>query len=143
MNKIYFRNDGTDRTVGEETQTIHITMGYRHWFGSYFSTSLGIYTSYPMGGSQIIHDGFPPGQRINTTASEPSESGLDWAIQCEFWTNGRWGAVAEGRYSYSLTKMSNEFSDQYGMTLGLRFFIQGDDRDASIPSKQRIPDHPQ
>lgn len=138
MNKLYIRAQDS-MSVAEKIQAIHITMGYRYWFGSYFSTSLGIYTSYPMGESQIVHDGFPAGQRINTTASEPSESGLDWGIQWEAWNNGRWGAVLETKYSLSLTKMSNEWADQYGFNLGIRYFIQGDDQDAAIQQKRKSP----
>lgn len=136
MNKLYVREqDGL--SVAEKTQAFHITLGYRHWFGSYFSTSLGIYTSYPMGESAIVHDGFPTGQRINTTATEASESGLDWGIQWEAWNNGRWGAVVETKYSYSLTKQSNEWADQYGFTVGIRYFVQGDDADAAILQKRK------
>jgi hypothetical protein len=136
MNKLYVREQ-SGMSVAEKTQLFHITMGYRHWFGSYFSTSLGIYTSYPMGESEIVHDGFPTGQRINTTATEPSESGLDWSIQWEAWNNGRWGAVLETKYSYSLTKLSNEYADQYGFNIGLRYFIQGENRDAGIHQKRK------
>ncbi|KYG65767.1 hypothetical protein AZI86_01435 [Bdellovibrio bacteriovorus] len=136
MNKLYIREQG-GLSVAEKTQAFHITMGYRHWFGSYFSTSLGVYTSYPMGESMIVHDAFPTGQRINTTATEASESGLDWSIQWEAWNNGRWGAVLETKYSYSLTKQSNEWADQYGFNLGVRYFIQGDDTDAAIQEKRK------
>ncbi len=133
MNKIYFRSEG-GLDVAEKSQQFHIAMGYRYWFGSYFSTSLSVYTAYPMGTSTIVHSNFPAGQSLSTTAGEPSESGLDWAIQWEAWNDGRWGAVLETRYSYSLTKKSNEWSDQYGATIGVRYFIQGDDPDAAIQS---------
>lgn len=134
MNKIYFRSEG-GIDVAEKTQLLHMTMGYRYWFGSYFSTSLGVYTSYPMGVSTLVHSNAPAGQGLNTTAGEPSESGLDWAIQWEPWNNGRWGAVVEGRYSFSLTKKANEWADQYGTIVGVRYFIQGDSKEASIRSE--------
>lgn len=138
MNKMYLRSDG-GMDVAEKTQLLHTTLGYRHWFGSYFSTSLSIYTSYPMGESTIVHTS-NPNQKLPTTASEPSESGLDWAVQWEPWNNGRWAAVVEARYSYSLTKKANEWADQYGMLVGLRYFVQGDDDNAAIRSS--VAPHP-
>lgn len=126
LSKIYFRNEGA-QSVAEKVKLVHISMGYRRWISNYFSASLGVFTSYPMGDSEIVHSDFPQNAQINTTATEPNETGLDLALQLEVWNKGLFALVLEGRYSLSLTKLSNEHADQYGGSIGLRYFIQGKD----------------
>ncbi|ASD65042.1 hypothetical protein [Bdellovibrio bacteriovorus] len=123
MNKTYFREDGS-RTVAEKTPLMHITMGYRRWWTELFSTSLALYTSYPMGLVDVLHNDFTPEEDMGTTARSTTETGLDLALQYELINRERFSIVAEGRYSYSLTKKSNEYADQYGASIGIRYFIQ-------------------
>ncbi|MNY64663.1 hypothetical protein D3C86_2018080 [compost metagenome] len=80
-----------------------------------------------MGDVEILHDNFPPGKQITTTARKTTETGLDWALQAELWSKNRFALVVEGRYSLSLTKEPGEHSDQYGFSLGVRYFVQGPD----------------
>lgn len=124
MNKTYFRKDA-GRLIIEKVPTIHVSFGYRRWYGQKFSASLGLFTSYPLEDAAVIHNEFPSGQEIATTARENSETGLDFGIEGELWSQGRYAVFMGGRYSWSLTKKPNEFSDQYGVLLGVRYFIQG------------------
>ncbi len=41
---------------------------------------------------------------ISATAEENSETGLDFGLQCDLWSQGRYALVVEGRYSWALTK---------------------------------------
>lgn len=123
MNKLFFREDDSKYVV-EKTQVMHITLGYRRWWSPSFSSSLSVYTSYPMGNITVLHNDFSVADDMGTTARSSSETGLDLALQGELWSSGRYAIVAEGRYSYSLTKKSHEFADQYGGSIGLRYFIQ-------------------
>ncbi|WP_374001133.1 hypothetical protein [Bdellovibrio bacteriovorus] len=123
MNKLFFREDD-NKYVVEKTQVMHITLGYRRWWTPSFSSSLSVYTSYPMGNITVLHNDFTVADDMTTTARSSSETGLDLALQAELWNSGRYAIVAEGRYSYSLTKKAHEYVDQYGGSVGLRYFIQ-------------------
>lgn len=127
MDKIFFLRDG-NYVVAERAQVVQASAGYMYWFNKRFGTSLSLYTSYPLGDSDKIHDDFPNTiSTPKTTAHENSETGLDFAIQGELWQSGRYALVAEGRYLWSLTKKSEEFADQYGFMIGVRYFFQGKD----------------
>lgn len=123
FNKYYFREE-SGRSLAERTQAIHISIAYRRYWAPSFATSLGVYTSYPMGGVKTIHTDFAQAEGIQTSAWASSESGLDLALQGEVWQSGLWAVMAEARYSYALTKQPNEYSDQVGFFLGVRYFIQ-------------------
>ncbi|WP_413574812.1 hypothetical protein ACLVWU_11315 [Bdellovibrio sp. HCB290] len=123
MHKYYFRDEG-DRSIAQRTQTMHITIAYRRYWAPSFATSVGVYTNYPMGNINTIRNDFADSEGVNTSASSPSETGIDIALQGELWQSGLWALMAEGRYSYALTKQPNEYSNQYGIFLGLRYFIQ-------------------
>lgn len=127
MNKMYFRRDN-DRLIAEKAQIIHVSMGYRYWWNNYFATSMSLYTSYPLGDSEKLYDESLPDQQIATTAQENSETGLDFGIHTDLWSQGRYALVLEGRYSWALTKKHDEFADQYGVLIGLRYFFQGKDK---------------
>ena len=123
MNKSYFRDIG-DQALAERTQVLHITIGYRRYWAPSFSTSLAVYTNYPMGNTEVMHTDFPDAEKVETSARASSESGLDLGVQGELWNSGRYSVMAEVRYSYAISKKSHEFSDQYGGSIGLRYFIQ-------------------
>ncbi len=57
MNKMYFRRD-SDKLIAEKAQVIHVSMGYRYWWNSYLASSVALYTSYPMGDSEILYNDF-------------------------------------------------------------------------------------
>lgn len=123
MNKSYFRDiDG--RNLSERTQVLHMTIAYRRYWAPSFSTSLGVYTNYPMGETTVLHTDFTDAEKVETSARTTSESGVDLAFQGELWSSGRYALMAELRYSYAIIRMSREFSDQYGGTIGIRYFIQ-------------------
>lgn len=123
MKKTYFLEDG-DKALAERANIFHVTIGYRHWWNPYFSSSLTIYTNYTVGSIQTLHDDFAPEENMKTSARAASESGVDLAIQGDLWSSDRYALVAEARYSYSLTKETGEFADQYGVSVGIRYFIQ-------------------
>lgn len=129
MNKMYFRKDN-GRLIVEKVPTIHVSMGYRHWYNRKLSASLALFTSYPLEEADVIHNEFPAGQQIPTTARENSETGLDLGMEAELWSEGRYAVFMGGRYSWSLTKKSDESADQYGVLLGVRYFIQAKDAPA-------------
>lgn len=126
MIKMYFRK-GSGKLIVEKVPTVHVSMGYRRWFSQTFSGSLALFTSYPLEDASLVHNEFPTGQEITTTARENSETGLDLGLEAELWSQGRYALFIGGRYSWSLTKKSDEFADQYGVLLGLRYFIQAKD----------------
>lgn len=124
MNKTFYRRHN-GYLVAEKTQVVHVSAGYRRWINPWISASMALYTSYPLGDSEKIFNNFPAGQEVKTYAQENSETGLDFGLQGEVFTRGRYSLVIEGRYSWSLTKNSDEFSDQYGAAIGVRYFFQG------------------
>jgi len=123
MNKNYFRDIG-DQSIAEKTQVLHIGIGYRRYWAPSFSTSLAVYTNYPMGETKVMHTDFADAEKVETSARSSSESGLDLGFQGEIWSSGRYSVMAELRYSYALSRRSHEFSDQYGGSVGIRYFIQ-------------------
>ncbi|WP_413943203.1 hypothetical protein [Bdellovibrio sp. HCB-162] len=126
MNKIFYRRD-SGYTVAEKSQVVHVSAGYRRWFKPWLSGSMSLYTSYPLGDAEKIFNTFPQGNAVATYAEENAETGLDFGLQTELWNRGRYALVAEGRYSWALTKKHDEFSDQYGIAIGIRYFFQGQD----------------
>ena len=126
MNKMYFRKqDGM--LFSEKAQLVHVGIGYRHWWDHTWASSIVLYSSYPMAGAVTVHNDFPPGAEPTTTADENTETGLDFGIQKEIWSHKRFGVMVEGRYSWAITHKSDEYADQYGIFLGVRYFIQGKD----------------
>lgn len=123
MPKLYFREEG-GKYITEQTQIVQITMGYRYWINPYFSTSAAFYSSYSMGTVGRIHNDFPPGQEINTSARDTTEYGFDFALQGDLWSQNKFAVSLEGRYSASVTSKKNEHSDHYGFLLGLRYLVQ-------------------
>lgn len=119
-----FFNDVDGKFLAEKIQTIHITMGYRWWHTPYISTSLALYSAYPMGVLEIVHNDNGVSQTLDTSARDKTEYGFDWAIQGEIWNQGLYAVVLEGRYSYSLTHKKDEHADQFGAMLGIRYIIQ-------------------
>ncbi len=122
---LFYREDAGKYLV-EKTQVIHITMGYRWWLSSTFSTSLSFYSAYSIGSHSIVSSDFTPPDLIDTSARDITEYGFDGALQWEFWSNHLLAGVLEGRYSASVTSKKNENSDQYGVLIGLRYVVQED-----------------
>ena len=123
MPKLFFREEG-GMVIVEQTQIVQITMGYRYWINPYFSTSLAFYSTYSMGNVGRLHNDFPPGQEIDTSARDITEYGFDFALQGDLWSSDKMAVSLETRYSPSVTSKRNEDSDHYGVLLGIRYLIQ-------------------
>lgn len=124
MNKVFFREEGGNY-LGEKTQVIHITMGYRRYWNERYSCSLTFFSAYPMGDIHVVHNDFPPGSLIDTSARDYTDYGIDFAIQSELWKSEEVSVDLDTRYSRSFTSKPGENSDHYGFLLGVRYFIQG------------------
>ena len=131
LKKIYFREEN-GKYIAEEKEIIHITMGYRYWINPYFSTSLSFYSSYSFGDPRIIHNDFPVGTQIDTSAQDTTEYGFDGAVQGDIWSDEKWALIAELRYSLSVTGKKNENSDHYGAMVAARYLIQEKRADGSL-----------
>lgn len=130
MDKLYYRQQG-DLWEEERTNVLHITMGYKYWLSSTFSTSLALFSAYPMGDAVTVHNEEPPsGPPFDTSARKTVSYGFDFALQAELWSSGRYALVADARYSLNATKKSDEYADHYGVLIGLRYFIQGKDKNS-------------
>ena len=123
MNKQYFR-DVNSRYQGEETEEIHVTMGYRYWIAPSFSVALSFSSAYSMGDVRELHNDFRPAPTIDTSASDRVEYGFDLSLQTELYAWGRYAVTLDGIYSLSVTGKPNEKADHYGALIGLRYFIQ-------------------
>lgn len=124
MNKLYVR-ESVGRYLAEKTQVMHITMGYRHWWTESISTSLAFYSAYSMGKLKVVHNDFPLDQMIDTSASDTTEYGFDFAIQKEFWSREQTALVVDARYAHSVTSKEHEKGNHYGIMIGMRYFVQG------------------
>lgn len=136
LNKLFLRSkDGMD--IAEQTEMMHMTMGYRRWINPYFSASWSFFSSYAMGDPVIVHSSFPKGQEIDTSARDITEYGTDFAVQGDLWSHDKFAVIAEARYSLSVTPKSDERADHYGFMIGLRYFVQEkDDNDKSAPVRR-------
>lgn len=122
LNKTFYRSTD-DMSLKEESKVVHVTMGYRHWWKHWFSSSFSFFTAYPMGTMTVL-DSRNAASDFETSAHEKSQSGLDLALQAELYSKGRWGVQTEARYSYYITKLSGEDPHQLGLSLGVRYFLQ-------------------
>lgn len=123
LNKVYFREQG-GMVLAEQTELVHLTMGYRRWLTSYFSVALGFYSAYPMGEPKVRHTDFPVGTDFDTSARDPSENGAELSLQSEVWSHKKIAVVIDGRYAYSFTNKSSEHGDHYGVLIGLKYLVQ-------------------
>lgn len=132
-----FERNVEEQYIVESTQVMHITLGYRWWLSPYLSTSLAFYSAYSIGEPTIVHSDFTPINAIGTSARDTTEYGFDGAVQGELWSNDTWAAIAEARYSYSVTSKHDERSDQYGVLIGLRYLVQSEKVVEKRPSDAR------
>ena len=123
MHKVFFV-DRNGSFLGEQSEYIHISMGYRRWLTPYFSTALAFYSAYSMGEPQVVTSSLQPGSELTTSARDKTEYGFDLSLQGELYAKDRIAIVLDGRYSYSVTAKKHEHGNQYQAMLGLRYFIQ-------------------
>ena len=123
MTKAFFRN--TDQKyLGEESEYIHITMGYRHWLNETFSLSAAFYSAYSMGEPHVIHSDFATGTEPTTSANDTTEYGVDLSVQAELYQFNDWSLLADGRYSLSVTPKPGERADHVGFMLAVKYVVQ-------------------
>ncbi len=123
MQKLFIREQ-SGSYLGEETELIHITMGYRRWLNSYFSASMAFFSSYAIGDPRVVHNDFPAGSEIDTSAHDITEYGFDFSLQAEVWRNEIYSVIVDTRYSKSVTPKANESADHYGAFIGLKYLVQ-------------------
>lgn len=129
--KLYLRT-ADPYTITERAKLVHISMGYRHWFSSIFSASLAIASEYSYGSPQIHFSNLPPTQKLETSAYDTTEYGIDLDLQTELWSNGKYGVTLDTRYYYSFTPRSHEKANAYSLMIGLRYLIQEKYQDNSL-----------
>lgn len=123
LNKNYYREQ-VSQYIAEQTELLHITMGYRRWLNPHFSISAAFFSAYSMGEVKVLHNDFPIDKTIDTSARDTTEYGFDLSAQAELWQKDRLSLILDTRYSLSATAKPNEKSDHYGFMLGLKYFIQ-------------------
>ncbi len=123
LNKRILKTKGAF-SISEVSQVIHITMGYKWWLKSYLSTSLALYSAYPMGNRRVLYNNFPTGSELSTSNKYSTEYGFDLALQAEAWKGDKFDVVTEARYSIAATSRKHEQADHYGVFVGLRYLIQ-------------------
>ncbi|HEX4922842.1 MAG TPA: hypothetical protein VFV50_02115 [Bdellovibrionales bacterium] len=123
MPKLFIREQN-GLYFAEQTNLVHITAGYRYWFADRFSAALAFGSSYTTGEPETIYTDYPAGQRIDTSARDLVEYSFDLSLAYEVITEGRFGVVVDGRYSWSVTEKTEEAGDHYGILVGLRYLIQ-------------------
>jgi len=123
MRKLYiYTQDGGN--FAEKTQQVQIGMGYHFWLSHYFSTALTLYSAYPIGEPEIVHNDFPQGSQETTSAENKTNYGLDFSIQADLWSNDKFSVELAGDYALALPHKNSEHADHYGIFLGLRYLVQ-------------------
>jgi len=123
INKLFARNEMAE-WVQEQSNLLHITMGYRHHLSERFSVSLTFFSSYTMGEPTTFGTKVASSPSVQTSARDITEYGLDFSLQTELFNHPVFALVLDTRYSASLTSKPNELADQYGVLLGIRYQIQ-------------------
>lgn len=124
IDQMYVREEG-GLVLAEKVKRMHMTMGYRWWLNPYFSTSLGFYSSYLMGDYATVHSDFPTGSDFDTSARDTTEYGFDLSLQGEIWQDQKVAIVGDARYSISVTPKRGEEFENFGLLVGVRYIIQG------------------
>lgn len=122
-NKVFFKDQDGD-FLAEQTQILHISMGYRYWQTPYFSWGISFFSAYPMDEPKVVYSSIAPGHQLDTSATDTVRYGFDFSLEGELWSSDRLAVVLDGRYSYPTSKKENEHGISYGILLGLRYFIQ-------------------
>lgn len=123
LHKDYFRSqDG--HLLQETTKIMYITMGYRHWLTRRVSGAAAFYSSYTMGDYRVVHNDFPPGTAVDTSARDTTDYGFDFSLQYEFLVWNKLHFVLDGRYSLMVTPKYHEDGDHYGALIGVKYLVQ-------------------
>lgn len=119
LHKLYLRNSNGN-VVSQKMKRMHMTVGYRHWFNTYFSTALSYYTSYSMGDAHTNYNDFPGGNAVYTSAQRTAENGFDLSLQYEVHRQKEYTIAADVRYSWSITDRRGENADVLGVIIGFK-----------------------
>lgn len=109
-------------SLEEKIKRMYITTGYRHWFVPRLSFGGAFFSSYSMGDAKVVHDSLHAPD-LKTSARDITEYGMDFSVQTELWSDEDFAVVADGRYSWSLTRKSHEDADVYGVFLGVKYLV--------------------
>lgn len=124
MRKNYYRRD-QNFYASEETDTVHMALGYRRYFSSYFSGALDFYSAYAAGDPVTNYNDSNPAQPLDTSAHDMTEYGFEASLMGEIYTiNNLWAVTTDLRYAKSLTSKSNENGDHFSFMLGIRYLLQ-------------------
>jgi hypothetical protein len=126
FNKLYKRAMSNGEVISQVAK-IDIPMSYRYWLNPEFSGALGFSTSFSVGNPQVNFSNVSGDQ--STSATNIADYGIDFSVQWEFWTNGLFSALVDGRYSLSLSANSGEDANQYGLLVAIKYMIQEKDKD--------------
>lgn len=131
LRKSYFReNQGI--TIGESTDLLQISLGYRRYLNSWFSAGLQLATAYRAGRVEVFHnpDGVTP-EQITTSARDTTDYGLNISLMSEIWKSAHFSVVTDFRYSVFAGK-SGENSDMSTVMLGVRYVLQDGSPDDNL-----------
>lgn len=123
MRKNYYRRD-QNFYASEETDLAHMALGYRRYFGSYFSGAIDFYSAYSAGDPQTNYNDSNPAQPLVTSAHDTTEYGFEASLMGEIFTINRFSIMTDLRYAKSLTSKSEENGDHYSLMLGIRYLLQ-------------------
>ena len=123
IHQVYYREERS-QILAEKVKRMHITLGYRHWFDPSFSAGVSFFSAYSMGNHKIIQREALPSGATTTSAQDATEYGFDASLQWEFWRDKHSAVLVDARYSYSVTKKSDEFGDHVGLLIGYKHSIE-------------------
>jgi hypothetical protein len=122
MPKVYFANRANE-TLFENTRVLQVNMGYRRWWTANWSSSISIYSSYPVGPINRNFESLTTNSNLKTSASEPVHYGYDLAIQrqLDFFSQS---FSIDIRYSTSINNKPGELADHVAFFFGWQKIIQ-------------------
>lgn len=123
MEKPYVRVQDANVLI-QQRKRMHITTGYRHWWSSYFSTALGIFSAFSIGGNKDISRDPDLPLDFETSAEVITVYGADLSFRLEFDINEKDGIFLDTRYSMHFKPEDGERPNH--LTLGLFYSHQVD-----------------
>lgn len=123
MRKNYYRRD-QNYFASEETDLVHMALGYRRYFGSYFSGALDFYSAYSAGDPTTNYNDSDSTNPLITSAHDMTEYGFEASLMGEIYSNNRFSVITDLRYAKSITSKSDENGDHYSLMLGIRYLLQ-------------------
>jgi hypothetical protein len=135
--KVFIREQA-GQFISEQTDLVHVGMGYHYWINGTISTSLDFVTTYTTGDAVVTHNDFPIGQDMDTSARDITEYGFDFSVQWQLWESDRLGAVLDGRYTHYITKKADEISDDFGLLIGIRYVVQEKELEPPTPAESTL-----